>query len=217
MANRKLDLADYFTSRRERFIHQYRAPVFSDRRKNLTSLEAVSLVIPLHARDKSLFAEDVLRHLVRRLGNRHPIASAHPVLQASRDELLRHSPSGDTIGDPEEEQVERLAATRRLAPTVLRIQLAQDIEDRIELSAQPIYPIRQRRRGSSGLDVGYTEAFHFDGLSASRFLGAAPRCTSGSPITPRRYGSIPIRSLTAPLIRCLQPRSVSYTHLTLPT
>src|ERR1035437_2383554 len=32
------------------------------------------------------------------------------------------------------------------------------------------------------------------------------RCTSGSPITPRRYGSIPIRSLTAPLIRCLQPR-----------
>src|SRR5664280_1021790 len=145
MANRKLDLADYFTSRRPRFIHQYRAPVFSDRRKNLTSLEAVSLVIPLHARDKSLFAEDVLRHLVRRLGNRRPIASAHPVLQASRDELLRHSPSGDTIGDPEEEQVERLAATRRLVPTVLRIQLAQDIEDRIELSAQPIYPIRQRR------------------------------------------------------------------------
>ena len=35
-------------------------PVFSDRRKNLTSLEAVSLVIPLHERDKSLFAEDVL-------------------------------------------------------------------------------------------------------------------------------------------------------------
>jgi hypothetical protein len=34
-------------------------------------------------------------------------------------------------------------------------------------------------------------------------LGAAPRCASGSPITPRRYGSIPIRSLTPRLGKSL--------------
>jgi hypothetical protein len=43
-------------------------------------------------------------------------------------------------------------------------------------------------------------------LVGKSLLDAARRFVSGSPLTPRRYGSIPIRSLTAPLIRCLQPR-----------
>src|SRR5208337_332429 len=39
-------------------------------------------------------------------------------------------------------------------------------------------------------------SLHMAEKSASRSLGATPRCASGSPIAPRRYGSIPIRSLT---------------------
>ena len=98
--------------------------MLSDRRKNLPSVETISLIRPLYARDEPLLAEDVLRHLVRRLGDRYLITSARPVLQTSRDELLCHSSSGNAIGDSEEEQVERLAGTRHPAATVLRIQLA---------------------------------------------------------------------------------------------
>lgn len=48
------------TSRNERFIHQHRATVLSDRCKNRSPVEAMSLIGTLHAGDESLLAEDVL-------------------------------------------------------------------------------------------------------------------------------------------------------------
>ena len=48
------------TSRNKGFIHQHRATVLSDRSKNRSPVEAMSLIGTLHAGDESLLPEDVL-------------------------------------------------------------------------------------------------------------------------------------------------------------
>lgn len=56
--------------------------------------------------------------------------------QASGDELVRDPLATIIWSDPQEEEMQALTWTSRLTCPVLRIQLAQEVEDRIELRAQ---------------------------------------------------------------------------------
>src|SRR2546428_9736791 len=58
--------------RRQGPIHEYGPPVLGDRLKHGPAFEKMSLVRPPHALDESVLAEDVLRDLVRGLGDRQP-------------------------------------------------------------------------------------------------------------------------------------------------
>ncbi len=87
----------------------------------------------------------MLRRLVRGFGDRHAIPSAGAVRQPLRDELLRDPAPRVALGDAQEEEVHRLAGAHGPAASVLRIQLPEDVEDGIELRAQAIDPVRQRR------------------------------------------------------------------------
>jgi hypothetical protein len=68
------------------------------------------------------------------------------MFEARGNELCRHPTAHDRIRDSEKEQVERLARARGAVTAILRVKLAQDIEDRLELRTQPIHPVGLHRR-----------------------------------------------------------------------
>ena len=73
--------------------------MLDDRLKDGFAVETMIRVRPPHALDESLLLKDVLRCLVRGLGNRHPIGSARTVLKARRNELMCHSMASERLGD----------------------------------------------------------------------------------------------------------------------
>ena len=62
-----------------------------------------------HAFDESLLSEDMLRSPVGGLGDRHAVPFASTVRHAFRDELVRHTLSGESLRDAQEKEMQRLA------------------------------------------------------------------------------------------------------------
>jgi hypothetical protein len=90
-------------------FHEGGAAVVGYRGEHCSSVKGVGAIGSAYPLDEAVLAEHVLGDRVGRFSDREPVATPSAQLQTGRDELLRHSAAGNDFGNPEQEQVERIA------------------------------------------------------------------------------------------------------------
>lgn len=127
----------------ERLIHQDGTVMLRNGSEERVSFEPVVSIgspNPLH---ESLLPKDVLRGPVRRLGNCQPVSLTDGVCEAVRHKLLSNASSTESFRYSQQKEVGRFAGDAYGFAPVCRLQLAEDIEDRFELSAEAMGGSRQ--------------------------------------------------------------------------
>ena len=127
-------------------VHQNRTAAVRDRRKYGLTFEAVVRIRAPGAFDEPELAKDMLRDGVRCFGDRDPVPVPSGVRKTLRDEPLRDPSAAKGSGHTQQEEMEPLAGTHLASVSILRVELAEDVEDRLELRAQGFSPHRHRRR-----------------------------------------------------------------------
>ena len=86
-------------------LHQDRSEVSFDGKKEGLPLISMTSVGSPDALYESVLPEYMLRNTVRGFGDGSAIAFANAVIETQGDQVLCHSPSTKSLGDPQEKQV----------------------------------------------------------------------------------------------------------------